>query len=157
MLDSFPFVGVWKGQGLVSGFANYEEELVIEAFGTPKGKQLAFKSKTWRVGGNYDECPMHTEIGMLKVTFENQNKGLVELSLVHPFGLSEIECGEFHEDCIRVESINLIRTPTFNNNVVQKIRREYKIDNQRLSYKIFLTLYESQEFLHLEGNLLKQT
>lgn len=154
MVENFPFVGKWTGEGSVHPHGRYEEELNIEVFGTPGGKQLFYMSKTWLPGKNYCDFPMHSEIGMVKVMQIAEDKANIEITLSHPFGMAEIEVGQYENNSMTTETISISRTPSSSNNIVQRVRRHYWLDNGKLKYNIYLTINDS-EHLHLEAELFK--
>lgn len=156
MIKNFPFLGVWRGNGVVLPEIAYEEELSLEVFGTPVAKQIRFASKTWRAGGNYEESPMHTEFGMMKVMFRDENNAAVELLLSHPFGMTEIETGEYTNGALELRTFNISRSPTASNAIVEGIRRRFWLENNTLRYELFLKLIGREEYLHLQANLVKQ-
>ena len=154
MVESFPFLGKWKGEGIVyESNVRYEEELDISLFGTPRGKQLIFSSKTWAHGKSYEENPMHTEIGMIRVLPQNENETNIELMLSHPFGMVEIESGNYSNGVISVQTSAMSRAPSSSNNVVTNVRRRMWIENNQLKYHLFLTLVDKPEYFHLDAAL----
>ena len=153
MIKTLPFIGKWRGQGVVYPSGSYEEELKIKLFGTPGGTQLTYISKTWLPGTSYNDSPLHTESGMLKLIQIDESSANLELLLSHPFGLTEIEAGEYSENSMRLQTINISRTPSSTNNIVQCVRRHFWLEGDKLRYNLFLTTEGSAEYLHLDAQL----
>lgn len=156
MIKNFPFLGVWRGTGVVLPGVQYEEELSLELFGTPVAKQVKFGSKTWKAGETYESSPMHSEFGMMKVMYRDEENASVELLLTHPFGMAEIETGEFANGILETRTFSISRSPTASNAIVEGIRRRYWLENDTLRYELFLKLVGREEFLHLQAGLVKQ-
>ena len=127
---------------------NYAEEFTVTPFGVPNGQCYQWISRTWKAED--ESFPMHTEIGMLRAKDLN-----VELMLTHPFGLVEVEHGSFVENQLSLQSSGIARTTTCLNPKVTHVRRQLSFLDDTLSYQLFLTLVDREEFLHLEASLSK--
>jgi hypothetical protein len=91
-------VGLWSGEG-TGGYPtiepfSYGEEIRISHVGKP---YLAYTQRTWSLD---DERPLHSETGYWRC-FPG---GRVELVLVQPTGLVEVDEGEAHEETVEVVS-----------------------------------------------------
>ena len=148
-------MGTWIGQGKIYPAGAYEEELKFELFRTPASQQILYSSKTWVAGKTLDESPLHTEIGMLKLMETSQGIANLELLLVHPFGMTEVEVGRIENNSITLSTFNISRAPSAVNNVVRNVRRNFWIEENKLRYQLFLTLEQAEEYLHLDAELSK--
>ena len=156
MIKSFPLIGIWRGSGLVLPSFAYEEELSLILFGTPVANQINFSSRTWKSGSSYQDSPMHSEFGMLKVMYSQESADIrAELLLTHPFGMTEIETGEFNEGVLELRTFNISRSPTATNAIVEGIRRRFWIEGDRLKYELYLKVVDKDEYLHLQAELIK--
>jgi hypothetical protein len=153
MIKSFPLLGVWKGSGTVLPEFRYEEELNLSLFGTPVAQQILFSSKTWKAGSSYEESPLHTELGMMKIGFLDSGVVLAELLVSHPFGMTEIENGEFRDGVLEMRTWNIARSPTAAHAVVEGVRRKFWVEGERLKYELYLKVLEKDEYLHLQAEL----
>lgn len=156
MIKSFPLLGIWRGSGLVLPSFTYEEELSLILFGTPVANQINFSSRTWKSASSYEESPLHSEFGMLKVMYVNDPVEVkAELLLTHPFGMTEIETGEFRDGVLEMRTFNISRSPTATNAIVEGIRRRFWIEGDRLKYELYLKVVDKDEYLHLQAELIK--
>lgn len=91
-------VGQWSGEGTgryptIEPFS-YGEEIRISHVGKPF---LAYTQRTWSL---HDGRPLHSETGYWRCL----PGGRVELVLVQPTGLVEVDEGEVHEQTVEVVS-----------------------------------------------------
>lgn len=148
-------VGKWRGAGTIINHAiSYGEILTISPFRTPKGQCFEWTSRTWKDPGSLEESPMHTEIGMFRA-IPAEGKFNIELMLSHPFGMNEVETGVLEDSELELRSTGFSRVPTSTNQNVTGIRRLLRVNAETLSYQMFLTLTDREEYLHLEANLSK--
>ena len=127
-----PLLGEWAGRGsgeypTIEPF-DYLEEVVFGHVGKPF---LTYGQKTNAVA---DGRPLHAETGYLRVP----RPGQVELVLVHPTGVSEIELGTYREADgvieVDVSASAIGLTPSAKQ--VSALARRFRIDGDELSYSV---------------------
>lgn len=127
-----PLLGTWTGRGAgeyptIEPF-EYLEEVVFSHVGKPF---LIYGQKTKAVA---DGKPLHAETGYLRVP----QRGIVELVLAHPSGITEIEVGTYAESGgiidLELTTSDIGSTPTAKE--VTALGRSFRLDGDELSYSL---------------------
>ena len=145
-------VGTWNGAGrggypTIDPF-DYDEEIVIDHVGDPF---LLYRQSSWLTS---DRSPLHFERGFIR---RGAGTGEVELCLAHPLGLTEIAHGtldgasmEFSTDADGIVG----RTRT--GSAVAGLTRRYQVENDILTYELFMATDGTPMSLHLRGTLRRR-
>jgi len=158
--------GVWEGEGKVfksdgSVAKEYTEVLSIQ----PTAKAGVF-GWTSRTTNKHEGNPMHTETGFMRLVDAAGGSSLaavpVDLSLSHPFGLSEVEVGKVTSEGVLSLSTTgvegIVRSPLASGKRTTSLRREFiRAEGGDLSYRVWMGTTEKEPYLHLEARLHKTT
>ncbi|MDQ3738164.1 MAG: FABP family protein [Actinomycetota bacterium] len=128
-----PLLGTWSGEGCgeyptIETF-DYREEITFGHVGKP------FVTYAQRTSSAADGRPLHAETGYLRIPAA----GRVELVLVHPTGITEIDEGSLVESddgviIMDVASTTIGRTSSAKE--VTAIERSLRIDGDELAYTV---------------------
>jgi THAP4-like, heme-binding beta-barrel domain len=142
-------LGTWRGSGrgeypTIDPFS-YDEEVVVEHVGEPF---LLYRQSSWSVDGRE---PLHLERGFLR---PGPDRGEVELCFAHPIGLTEIAHGNVDGSTLELSTdrggvVGRTRTGL----EVTALSRTYRVEGDRLTYKLFMTTERTPNTLHLRGEL----
>ncbi|WP_144206599.1 peroxynitrite isomerase [Mycobacterium tilburgii] len=147
-----PLLGTWAGRGVgeyptIRPF-EYLEEVVFSHVGKPF---LAYAQKTKAVA---DGVPLHAEAGYLRVP----EPGHLELVLVHPSGVTEIEISSYRVTGgvidIELATTSMGLTPTAKE--VSALGRSFRIDGDGLSYSVRMGAVGQPLQHHLAAVLQRQ-
>jgi hypothetical protein len=138
-------LGTWRGAG-TGGYPtidpfNYEEELTFEHVGDTF---LLYAQRSWSPA---DGAPIHFERGFLRPGAD----GVIEFTLAHPLGLTEVSEGSLDGTHLELTSRSIGRTGT-GMDVVAVVRR-YRVDDERLSYETDMATERTPMTLHLSAEL----
>ncbi len=138
-------LGTWHGAG-TGGYPtidpfDYEEEMRFEHVGDAF---LLYAQRSWSPA---DGAPIHFERGFLRPG----NDGLIELTLAHPLGLTEVSEGPLEGTGLMLTSSAIGRTTT-GMDVVGVVRR-YHVDGDRLGYETDMATERTPMTLHLTAEL----
>ena len=156
--------GTWRGEGVgvypprITPFY-YLEELTIKALPKPNIWELRSSTK-------HKESlkPMHSEIGYIRCQPTDSSNGTIELTLVHPFGVSEICHGEFHGMSISLscEEDGLQRTNTAKSPQTTALTRTYQVtidqhDPSKACLEFYMDMATTETSMqnHLTAKLFK--
>ena len=122
--------GVWRGQGRMHfpphiSPLHYTEELTIRAMAKPNTWEIRSATKN-----QANDKPMHIEVGFIRCHPVDENSGKIEICVVHPFGVSELSEGEYHDMTIEVRSTEekgLNRVDTAKSPSTTALRRLYEV------------------------------
>ncbi len=127
-----PLLGKWTGEGrgeypTIETF-DYLEEITFGHVGKPF---LAYVQRTRAVD---DGRPLHAESGYLRVP----EPGRIELVLVHPTGVTEIDEGSLvaTEGVIAVDVVSTSIGLTTSAKQVTAIERSFRVDGDELGYAV---------------------
>lgn len=137
-------LGTWRGSG-TGGYPtidpfDYEEELLFEHVGDAF---LLYAQQSWSPGGD----PIHFERGFLRPG----NGGVIELTLAHPLGLTEVSEGPLEGTNFTLTSSAVGRTSTGMH--VVALTRRYRVEGDRLTYETDMTTERTAMTLHLAAAL----
>ena len=138
-------LGEWRGAG-TGGYPTidpfeYEEELRFEHVGDTF---LLYAQRSWSPA---DGAPIHFERGFLR-----PGKGeLVELTLAHPLGLTEVSEGPLAGTSLVLTSRSVGRTSTGMD--VIAVARRYGVDGDVLTYETDMATERTEMTLHLRAEL----
>lgn len=138
-------LGSWEGDGsghypTIDDFV-YREHVTFGHVGKPF---LAYQQRTWHPERGQ---PMHAETGYLRPA----PMAGVELVLAHPTGIVEVEEGTFDAGIMRIETITIAATSSARS--VRHLRREFRLDGDRLDYDVWMAYGEVEESHHLTASL----
>jgi hypothetical protein len=138
-------VGTWRGTGkgeypTIEPF-DYEEELTFEHVGDTF---LLYEQRSWSPENG---APIHFERGFLRPGED----GLIELTLAHPLGLTEVSEGELIGTSFELTAKDVSRTTT-GMDVVGLVRR-YRVDGDDLTYVTDMATERTPMALHLDASL----
>ena len=138
-------VGTWRGTGkaeypTIEPF-DYEEELTFEHVGDTF---LLYEQRSW---SPEDGAPIHFERGFLRPGED----GLIELTLAHPLGLTEVSEGELVGTSFELTAKDVGRTTT-GMDVIGLVRR-YRVDGDDLTYVTDMATERTPMALHLDASL----
>jgi hypothetical protein len=142
-------LGTWRGAG-TGGYPtidpfDYEEEIVFEHVGDTF---LLYAQRSWSPA---DGAPIHFERGFLRPGAG----GVVELTLAHPLGLTEVSEGTLDGTEVELTSRSIGRTGT-GMDVVAVVRR-YRVEGDRLRYETDMQTERTPMTLHLAAELHRVT
>lgn len=142
-----PFIGTFHGSGdgtypTIEPFG-YQETLTFSHRGAPV---VSFHQATTSLDGSR---PMHHESGFVRVGAD----GVVEMTVAHTFGITEVLTGEVADGVIRCRSTILGVAP--NAKPVRQTRREYRLDGDTLTYRLWMSYGDHDDVLHLSGVLVR--
>jgi hypothetical protein len=138
-------LGDWQGEGhgafpTIQDFA-YREEAAFGHVGKPF---LSYAQRTW---ARDDGRPLHTEAGYLRP----QPDGQLELVLVQPSGLVEVDEGMVRGGHVELTSTLVARTPSAKE--VTEVRRVLDVDGDVLRYRVEMAAVGKPLQFHLEAEL----
>lgn len=149
-LDPIEFLlGTWRGRGTgtwpTAGSFDYEEEAAFELGGGGADFPfLAYRERAWDPA---TDTTMHLERGCWRV----HDGGLVDVTLAHPIGVTEIAQGSVDGPEITLTSIRIgVATRGL---PVTGLRRRYRLDGDELVYEIDLSTGDVPLLRHLAGRL----
>jgi hypothetical protein len=154
-LSSLAFLlGTWEGGGrgeypTIDAF-DYDEEIQIEHVGDPF---LLYRQESWLSG---ERAPLHFERGFIRPGGE---PGEVELCLAHPLGLTEVAHGVVDGSSIDLStdggggSVGRTRSGS----AVTGLTRSYRVENDILTYELFMATDATPMALHLRGTLRRRS
>jgi hypothetical protein len=128
-LESLAFLlGTWRGEGkgaypTIDSFA-YEEEIAFSHIGKP---WLAYSQSTKHPVKGF---PMHAETGYWRPIGGDR----VEILLVHPSGISEIQEGSVRGTMVDVSTTSVTRTSTAKE--VTSLERTFTVEGDVLRYEV---------------------
>lgn len=140
-------LGTWEGDGAghyptIDDFV-YRERVTFGHVGKPF---LVYQQRTWHPEQGH---PMHAETGYLRPAPD----GRVELVLAHPTGIVEVEEGTFGGGALRLATTTIGRTSTAKD--VRSLRRELRLDGDRLDYDLWMAHADVAETHHLAATLFR--
>lgn len=141
------FIGTFRGTGkgqypTIEPFS-YTEQLTFTHRGAPV---VAFQQATTSLDGTR---PMHHEAGFLRIS----NDGLLEMTVAHSFGITEVLTGTVSGNVIACRSTVLGVAP--NAKPVEATRRKYVVEGDTLGYTMWMSYAGHAEELHLSGVLTR--
>jgi hypothetical protein len=145
-------MGTWDGAGrgeypTIEPF-DYDEEIVIDHVGDPF---LLYRQSSWLTS---DHAPLHFERGFIR---PNGETGEVELCLAHPIGLTEIAHGTLDGASMELSTDTdggVGRTRS--GSAVTRLTRRYRVENDILTYELFMATDATPMSLHLRGTLRRR-
>jgi hypothetical protein len=142
-------LGTWRGAG-TGGYPtidpfDYEEELSFEHVGDTF---LLYAQRSWSPA---DGAPIHFERGFLRRGAD----GLIEFTLAHPLGLTEVSEGSLDGTRFELTSSAIGRTGT-GMDVVSVVRR-YQVEGDSLRYETDMATERTSLTLHLAAELHRVT
>ena len=146
-------LGTWRGSGrgeypTIDPFP-YDEEVVVELVGEPF---LLYRQSSWSPD---DREPLHLERGFLR---PGSSPGEVELCLAHPLGLTEIAHGTLEGTSIDLSTASEgIVARTRSGSAVTGLTRRYVVENDVLTYQLFMATEDTAISLHLRGTLRRRS
>ncbi len=103
---------------------------------------------------------MHFETGFIKILPKQgsvEGSQFVEASYVHPFGMAEIDYGDFLPDenklTLELSSENILRGKTAKGAQTTSFKREYWYEGGKLHYKMWMGVDGKDMKHHLTGSL----
>jgi hypothetical protein len=126
-------LGTWRGRGhgeypTIDSF-DYLEEITFGHVGKPF---VAYQQRTRHA---VTELPLHAESGYLRPAGTNDDGDLrVELVLVHPSGILELDLGSVRGTDLHLVSSSVAGTPTAKE--VTAIERAISVDGDTLTYDV---------------------
>jgi len=138
-------IGTWRGEGkgsypTIDSFA-FNEEVRFWHIGKPF---LAYTQRTWHPEKNF---PMHAEMGY----WRPQAGGRIEIVLVHPTGIAEIQEGTVAGTTIDVASHAVARTSTAKE--VNTLERTFTVEGDVLRYEVRMAAVGQPVTHHLAADL----
>jgi len=143
-------VGTWHGEGLGEYPSieplRYGEELTFDHVGDA---YLTYAQRSWLLE---DGSPLHLERGFLRPGAE----GVLELTLAHPLGLTEVSEGALDGPSFALTSIpgGVGRTTT--GMPVTSLARRYRVDGRTLVYELDMATETTPMTRHLAAVLRRQ-
>ncbi|HSK24714.1 MAG TPA: FABP family protein [Egicoccus sp.] len=142
--------GTWAGEGAghyptIEDFT-YLEQVTFTHVGKP------FFAYAQRTRHPATGAPMHSESGYLRVVTPAPERPVrVELVVAHPFGIVEVDEGEFHEGVLDLRATGLGRTSTAK--AVHALRRRFVLEGDTLAYDLWMAHADTPETHHLAATL----
>lgn len=138
-------VGIWRGEGkgaypTIESFS-YSEEVTFRNLGKPF---LAYEQHTWHPEKGFT---MHLETGY----WRPQANGRIEIVLVHPTGITEIQEGTIEGTTIDVATTAVSRTSTAKE--VNTLERTFTVDGDVLRYEVRMAAVGVPITPHLSAEL----
>lgn len=142
------FFGTFRGDGsgeypTIQPFT-YREQLTFQHRGAPVA---GFTQATTSADGTR---PMHHEAGFLRIGAD----GVLEMTVAHTFGITEVLTGTVTENLIVCRSTMLGVAPSAK--TVTHTRREYRLDGDTLNYRLWMSYGGHDDVLHLTGTLHRE-
>lgn len=141
-------LGTWRGEGAggypTIGSFRYGEEMIFEDVGEP---YLLYRQSSWTLD---EGAPVHFERGFLRPGIDPD---IVELTLAHPLGLTEVGEGRVDGTSLHIASDAVTRTTT--GDAVTSLARRYRVQDDVLSYEIDMAMDETPMTRHLAAQLTK--
>jgi hypothetical protein len=138
-------LGVWEGegQGLWSAEPRfrYRERVEMTHQG---GAFVAYHQTTTTLDASKS---LHTEAGFIRPG----PGGTVEMVVAQATGLVEVHVGSIIDQCLRLESMTVGRTPTAL--TVTKVVRIIEVTDAVLTYRVDIAMNDEQAAPHLEARL----
>jgi THAP4-like, heme-binding beta-barrel domain len=141
-------LGTWVGEGAgqystITPF-RYGEQIHVTHSGKPF---LFYVQRTWALD---DRRPLHAEAGY----FRHVGDGRVELVLVHPMGITEVEEGHLDGLCLRLRTVGMASTATAKR--VDALERDIDVDGACLTYVIRMAAVGEPLQHHLSATLKRR-
>jgi hypothetical protein len=138
-------IGTWRGEGsgtypTIEPFA-FGEEIRFTNVGKPV---LAYEQRTWHPVKGFT---MHVETGY----WRQQPDGRIEIVLVHPTGIAEIQEGTIDGARIDVHTTTVARTSTAKQ--VDALERTFEVDGDVLRYEVRMAAVGVPLTSHLTAEL----
>jgi hypothetical protein len=138
-------IGTWRGEGAgtyptIEPFA-FGEEIRFTDVGKPL---LAYEQRTWHPVKGFT---MHLETGY----WRPQSGGRIEIVLVHPTGITEVQEGTVDGGRIDVRSTTISRTATAKE--VDALERTFEVDGDLLRYEVRMAAVGVPLTKHLTAEL----
>lgn len=138
-------LGTWSGSGEGTwppgGPFDYAEDVTFEHVGDPF---LLYSQRSW---SHDDGAPIHFERGFLRPA----GRGLVELMLAHPIGITEVAVGRVDGDVLELTSTSVSHTPTAT--PVTQLRRRIEVRGDELSYELHMATEDVELLSHVHSRL----
>lgn len=143
-------LGTWIGEGqgeypTIATFG-YREEVTFTHPGKPF---LVYSQRTWALD---DGRPLHVETGYWRLVRDGAG---VELVLVHPTGVVEVQEGKVDGGSLRLRSTTIATTATAKR--VDALERDIDVDGDTLTYAIRMAAVGVPLTHHLAATLRRQT
>lgn len=138
-------LGTWKGTG--EGIwppgdpFTYGEDVAFEDVGDTF---LVYTQRSW---SPQDGSPIHLERGFLRPA----GRGLVELVLAHPIGITEVSVGRVEDGTLEVASTAVSLTPTAS--PVIELRRRIEVCDDLLTYELHMAMEGIDLLSHVRSRL----
>jgi hypothetical protein len=141
-------LGTWRGEGAggypTIGSFRYGEEMIFEDVGD---RYLLYRQSSWSLD---EGAPVHFERGFLR---PGTDPDIVELTLAHPLGLTEVGEGRVVDTSMDIASGQVTRTTT--GDAVTALMRRYRVEGDLLTYEIDMAMDETPMSRHLAADLRK--
>jgi hypothetical protein len=143
-------LGTWRGGGhgeypTIEPF-DYVEEVTFGHVGKPF---LAYQQRTRHA---VTDLPLHAESGYLRPAGVDDDGSLrVELVLVHPSGILELDLGSVRGTALALTSASVQGTPTAKE--VTGVERDIAVDGDALSYEVRMAAVGVPMTHHLAARL----
>jgi hypothetical protein len=142
-------LGTWRGRGkgeypTVDPF-EYGEELAFDHVGDAF---LTYEQRSWLLD---DGAPLHFERGFLR---PGAAPGVLELTLGHPLGLTEVSEGTVDDGEITLMTRTVARTTT--GLPMTGLIRRYRFSGDRCRYELDMATERTPTSRHLSGELRRR-
>jgi len=138
-------LGSWSGSGEgvwpPGGPFDYAEDVSFEHVGDPF---LLYSQRSWSLD---DGAPIHFERGFLRPS----GRGVVELVLAHPIGITEVAVGTVDGGVLELASTAVSITPTAT--PVTQLRRRIEVRGDELSYELHMATEDVELMSHVRSRL----